>query len=280
MATKIPAFTYTGAHTEKMIGSYWVIFLTTSGTLRFSYDHEIDVTVLGGGGGGGAGNASNGAGGGGGYQTIKYGVNASKGTDYPVVIGTGGSVSTTKGGDGGASSAFGYSADGGKGGGYGDSNSTLAQGGAGGTGSGGSRDSNGGSNTVYAFSNSAFPLYGGGGGAGMQTGGSPYGGRGGEYSGDHEGEAGRGYGGGGRRRGSDANSNNYGGKGYQGVVVIRGARDDQLPVKFDGTALTQMIFNGSEVKSLIFNGTKLFMERVRRCADWSKPKTRFVLREA
>lgn len=290
MATKIPAFTYTGAHTEQMIGDYWVIFLTTSGTLRFSYAHEIDVTVLGGGGGGGTGNSyEGGGGGGGGYQTIEFGVDLSAATAYDIVVGGGGSGGYRGEGGGGSdgtaggqSSAFGFTADGGKGGQY---DNAGGAGGAGGTGNGGNHRSAGESNTVHAFSDASFPLYGGGGGGGQAAGGSPYGGAGGAYpqGESHSGKAGCGYGGGGgggRSMGSGADYTNPGGAGYQGIVVIRGSRDDQLPVKFGGTTLTRMTFDGSEVKHLIYGGTKLFMERVRRCADWSKPKTRFVLQEA
>ena len=71
-----------------------------------------------------------------------------------------------------------------------------------------------------------------------------------------------------------------GGKGGSGIVILRSDQDDQLPVKFGATTLTKMVFDGSEVKHLVYNGTRLFMERVRRCVDWSRPKMRFVLQEA
>ena len=44
MAKKIPAFTYTGQYSTMNNDSYWYIFLTTSGTLTFTYAKtSIDV---------------------------------------------------------------------------------------------------------------------------------------------------------------------------------------------------------------------------------------------
>ncbi|HIU14939.1 MAG TPA: hypothetical protein IAC49_00680, partial [Candidatus Ventricola intestinavium] len=83
MATKIPAFTYTGTSSTKLSGGYWYLYLKTSGTLKFSYTKTIDVFLVGGGGAGGNGRwGEGGGGGGGGYTKTVKGLTASAGTGY------------------------------------------------------------------------------------------------------------------------------------------------------------------------------------------------------
>ena len=138
--TSLPKFSYTGTYTTELRKDWgWVIRFTSSGTLIFTEDQTIDISILAGGGSGGSGNASVGGGGGGGWQTIKYGVSVTAGEEYPIVVGSGGQGAIGRSNTGGTSSAFGFTAAGGNGGGFGDSSSTWAQGGAGGTGVGGTR---------------------------------------------------------------------------------------------------------------------------------------------
>ena len=266
--SSLPAFTYTGNYTTELRSDWgWVIRFTSNGVLKFDEDQRIDVHILGGGGQGGGGNASPGGGGGGGYQTMKYSVAAIAGTPYTIVIGEGGGNKSGSGEDGDPSTAFGFTADGGKGGSYGDSKSTPTKGGAGGTGNGAGSSGIGVSNSVREFGgDSSWPIYGGGGGSDDDgVGGYPYGG-------SEEGAA-TGYGGGGAGCSATGDSSSEGGSGGSGIVAIRNSEVLELPVKFDGVTLLKMYFNGQEVKHLIHNGTKLFIERMRRCSDWSKPKT-------
>ena len=54
-----------------------------------------------------------------------------------------------------------------------------------------------------------------------------------------------------------------GGAGGSGIVCIRNSEDDMLPVKFNGTQLTQMTFNGEAVTGLIYGGTRIFADALR-----------------
>jgi hypothetical protein len=126
-------------------GSNWRIELKESGNLNVKVATNIDAHLVGGGGGGGRcgfydyyGGTSGGGGGGGGYTLTQSNISLSV-QNYPIVVGAGGdyasiTVYSDKGGrrgeDGGASVAFGYTANGGIGGGAGD-------GGNGGSGGGG-----------------------------------------------------------------------------------------------------------------------------------------------
>ena len=116
-------------------GTKWRIKFLTSGTFIPLSDMTIDVFLVGGGGGGGAGGAgSAGAGGGGGYtKTIKYIMLTAK-TEYPIIIGAGGDgyphPNVHQGTNGGESSAFNQSVNGGNGG-------SDTRGGDGGSGGGG-----------------------------------------------------------------------------------------------------------------------------------------------
>ncbi|MGN0773072.1 MAG: hypothetical protein ACI4MP_04705, partial [Candidatus Ventricola sp.] len=56
-----------------------------------------------------------------------------------------------------------------------------------------------------------------------------------------------------------------GGAGGSGIVCIRNSADDVLPVKFNGTWLTNMTFNGEAVTGLIYGGTRIFAQGMRRC---------------
>ena len=132
-----PVFTYTGTYelvddadadisAETTWQGDWKLRLLTSGTLTFSkIDSDIDVFLVGGGGGSGKSNTDRGAGGG--YTHTERAVAVDDGTPYEVIVGAGGLQSS----NGGASSAFGYSANGGT------------------TSSGGSGGGTGGQSTLY-----------------------------------------------------------------------------------------------------------------------------------
>ena len=96
----------------------WQIKFTKSGTLKFQLFplRKIDVFCVGGGGGACASNGWNGIGGGGGYTKTGLNKSVTLNTNYSIVIGAGGkgiNLGTAK--DGGASSAFSVTANGGKG---------------------------------------------------------------------------------------------------------------------------------------------------------------------
>ena len=170
-------FTYTGT-TLPVINDgsgNWRIKFITDGTFTPLVDMIIDVFLVGGGGGS---NGTHPGGGGGGYTTTQKTITLSANTPYTIVVGLGGSPGI----NGGASSAFGYTANGGN-------KSTTYNGGAGGSGggcgahsdgcgggSGGSNGSNGGSNCgsggtgqgtsigTREFGEASGTLYSGGGG--------------------------------------------------------------------------------------------------------------------
>ena len=138
----------------------WRIKFLTSGTLTFqsTLSHGIDVFLVGGGAGGVAyvGTMVATAGGGAGYTKTQKGVAVTRETAYPITIGAGGAgkgasgsgSGSATGNNGGNTSAFGYTASGGKGGQAGHAyypetyNYNWAQGGNGG--SGGAPDVGGG----------------------------------------------------------------------------------------------------------------------------------------
>ena len=108
-----PAYTYTGNAQLIDDGNYhWRIKFLTSGVLKFTSlgnGDSLDVFCLG--GGGSPSNASGAkGGGGGGYTTTQKGVIAALNTDYPIVVGAGG---TAAGVGGGQTSALGTVANGG-----------------------------------------------------------------------------------------------------------------------------------------------------------------------
>lgn len=105
----VPLFTYTG--TSEMItqeSPNWQVNLTSSGVFMPTSNMTVDLFVLGAGGAG----SKNGYGGGGGYYTTTT-KTLLAGTSYLIVVGAGG---TTHEQDGGISSAFEVTANGGEGG--------------------------------------------------------------------------------------------------------------------------------------------------------------------
>lgn len=226
---KIPGFTYSGSYkivddsgnTITTTQGNWKIRFLTSGTLKFTSLNGaaggIDVFLVGGGGGGG-GAVDYSGGGGGGYTKTSKAVSVSTGKSYSIVVGAGGGVQA----NGGNSSAFGFTAAGGKCGG-------ASAGGAGGSG-GGKGACNGGSNggngsdgsgvgqgtTTREFGLSSGTLYAGGGGGGTVSGTTGTGGSGGGAKGGASASANTGGGGG----GGWSNS----GSGGSGIVIIRNKR--------------------------------------------------------
>lgn len=222
----------------------WRIKFLKSGILRFnSITDSIDVFCVGGGGGGSTG------GGAGGYTETQKGIVVSTGTDYTITIGEGGAgtdgSAASKGSDGGVTSAFNVSADGGKGcsdifgadggsgGGAGSSDYPNAYaGGAGGSnGSSGSDNTqitggNGQEKTTREFGESTGTLYAGGGGGGGR---SLSGGAGGDGGGGAGGGAGRSAQAGDENTGGGGGGSYYhsGAAGGSGIVVIRNARSPQ-----------------------------------------------------
>ncbi len=243
-SNKLPAFTYTGTYTEldDGNGNRRVKFLT-SGTFTPEKDVTLDVFIVGGGAAGGtAWDAVIGGvgGGGGGYANTILSVVAQAGVGYPIV------VAAASTGDGNTSSAFNYSALGGKkptltpetgyiyhggAGGSGGGGGGISSGaGAGGTngGNGGNGQSVGGvgqGTTTREFGESAGDLYGGGGAGGGNTavasGGAGGGGTGGNSStSPTNGVANTGGGGGGTYSARSLTS----ASGASGIVVIRNHR--------------------------------------------------------
>ncbi len=273
MAKKIPAYAYTGRHEASSDGTYWYIYLESSGRLKFDYGKTVDVCLVGGGGGGMSVNhygSSGASGGGGGSVKNLSSVALAAGEEADITIGKGGAAQE----NGTATSAFGSSAGGG----------TAGAGGNGGKDTGGSgADGDAG---IRAFGDSAADYYGGdgGGGAGGQTddygkggaGGGGDGGTGGRpgiQGGNGEnGEANTGGGGGG---GGSGNSFEYdtgvinvtggkGGAGGSGVVIIRGTQDDLIPVFFNGTQLSAVFLNGRKAAGLIYDGVRVYFRRMMR----------------
>ena len=145
----MPKFTYSGNYTLLDDGDdNWRVKFLTSGTLTFEKNPgTIDVFLCGGGAGGrkAAGWAGWGAAGGGGGYTKTQVFTPQKDTEYEIIIGAGGAVDTV----GGASSAFGFSANGGNIGG-----SSYLSGDNGNAGTGGAVGSGaGGGSRVYSGAN-------------------------------------------------------------------------------------------------------------------------------
>ena len=223
-----PVFTYTGTCEILNDSSSWRIKFKTNGTLTFSGPIMIDAFLVGGGGGGGGCQKTHsnsdiyaGGGGGGGYtKTAKRNILESN-TNYPIVIGAGGtyggwSASSTSGGTttfnnyvayggAGGSGGGGMGGNGGSGGGHGDGGSGGSNGGNGGSswlGNGGT----GQGTTTREFGEASGTLYSTGGiGSGYASAGA---------------NTGNG-GGGGQARPIDHCD---GGTGGSGIVVIRNAR--------------------------------------------------------
>lgn len=244
-----PEFTYTGTckivdDSGNEISDFaawtgnWKIRFLTSGTFTVtnahSWDRKVDIFLVGG-GGGGAYNANVGiTGGGGGYTTTARAIHVSVGQSYAIQIGAGGNSGRSPS-DGGATSALGKTALGGKwgrgntggaggsgGGGYVHSTTTGS-----GAGAGGSDGSNGGSGagaggtgqgtTTREFGESTGKLYAGGGASNVAGSITPIGGAGGGGNPDASGEANTGGG-----CGGTSNSVLHGGSG---IAIIRNARE-------------------------------------------------------
>ena len=155
-------FTYTGnCEIVDDSNGNWKIRFLTSGNLTFTRDVDIDVFLVGGGGSGSIVYGGGGGGGGSGY-TKSASTSIVKNTSYSIVIGAGGAgLSETygsSGNNGGASSAFNFSAAGGFGGSGYDGGAGGSGGGAGGfqqsAGAGGTNGGNG-SGTTYVGLGSA-----------------------------------------------------------------------------------------------------------------------------
>lgn len=255
----IPEFTYIGGTYEIVDDSdtpivtsqdNWKIRFLTSGTLNFSQlngaSNGIDLFLVG--GGGGSGGKSISGGGGGGYTASHGGISVSTGIDYEIVVGDGGVKNATSGtnsaagGDGGASSAFGESIEGGKGGASynSDTQSRTVKGGDGGSGGAGSLWNaayNGGSD---GRDGSASSTANKGLGQGTSTRefyeldqdatATLYAGGGGNHANDKWGVGGAGGGGGTGTAGGNGVDNlgggasGYGYAGGTGIVIIRNAR--------------------------------------------------------
>ena len=255
----IPSFSYTGlfevvndndeniSTTEKN----WKIRFLTSGILTInSFNNssdKIDVFLVGGGGAGGKSYGafgsegffgSGGGGGAGGYTATYKGVSFGLNT-YEIVVGSGGTAQNI---NGGTTSAFGFNAEGGKGGSSAAKANYSASGGIGGSngGTGGNyanRGSNPGYNgspgqgtTTQEFGDNNNKFYAGGGAGGQgyngYVGGSPFvsgaiGGGGGSYS---MGATNSGGGGGGASSYYAGPKSPSGAAGGSGIVIIRNAR--------------------------------------------------------
>lgn len=239
------SFSYTGTIIPPTYDEQgnWEFSLLDSGQLKFKRDPgRIDVFCVGGGAGGATkqqfnDNSDAAAGGGGGYTLTATGITIDKRVVYEIQIGAGGEVNA----DGGNTTAFGYTAEGGKKG--------TAYGGNGGNGGGGwgsDRPGDGGSDgndgtsgqdldgdlhdttaggkgqrnrqdsqetTTRAFRDANGKLFAGGGGGYCRR--TQYVGKGGEGGGGDSGTAG------------ETNMGGGGGamaRGGSGIVIIRNAR--------------------------------------------------------
>lgn len=151
----VPKFTYTGQYIFIDDGSgNWRIKFLTSGVLTFLKDVLVDVFLVGA-GGGGKGAASVKAGGGSGYTKTVKSIAIAKNTQYAIEIGVSGESI-----DGGSTSAFNATAEGGKVGG-----SSFGNGGNGGSGGGGFGAAGG----IDGANGSTNSLYRGGTGQGTTT---------------------------------------------------------------------------------------------------------------
>lgn len=275
----IPSFTYTGDYEiltdDDIIAASqtenWKIRFLTSGTLTIQTlngaTDGIDVFCVGGGGGGGSGldavasgTGGAGGGGGGGYVTTQKDVQLMRGTDYAIVVGSGGNGGTKEGNgaDGGTTSAFGITA---KGGGGGKGGSSKGSAGGAGTGAGGKGVTSvgysgggavDGEDGVQEFGETTGKIYfgaGGGGGGGQNTGndygqypqtaapavgGKTGGGDGGVANTNDtvtDGQTNTGAGGGGGGNNQQSGYNDFGqppgGAGGSGIVIIRNARKEE-----------------------------------------------------
>lgn len=255
----IPAFTYDGDYETKSDADYWYILLKSSGTLTLSRKKTVDAILIGGGGAGQNGTASSRRGGGSGYNQQPEGVELAAKTEYVVVIGDGAARGSNQTGE--ATTAFGYTANGGHSG----------QNGGAGTAQGGANYSDSsdgaGGDGFLLFDTELLGWVCGAGGGGSATADlvvNPPGGKGGGGNGGYlafggsDGEANTGGGGGAGGYNSGQELSGSGGAGGNGLVVIRGTQKDGIPVVFDGTELDAIVFDGVEVESLIVDGVTVY----------------------
>lgn len=266
-------FTYTGEYViVPENDTDWKVKFLTSGTFTATDALLIDVFAVGGGGSGsnastyGGASASTGAGGGGGYTTTQKSVYLEKDRSYEIVIGDGGSAVANSGSNqygysgknGGVTSGFNITANGGVGGLGGTSGNYIGDGGSGGSGGGaaainasnatagvGGSDGSNGSNgaapygtlhnggtgqgsTTREFGESTGDLYAGGGGGSYRNGtttaagGEGGGGTGnGAVNGTNNGTTNTGGGGGGQGYGGTQRNSGAGGSG---ILIIRNHR--------------------------------------------------------
>lgn len=230
-------FNWTGSDNSYLVlndgDNNWRIKFLTSGIFTPLRSMSIDLFLVG--GGGGSDNSSSthytAAGAGGGYTLTIKSIKLLANTEYSIVVGAGGS-----GTNGGASSAFGYTANGGKSGAVGGTN--PLDGGSGGSGGGsktaskaydgGSDGSDGGKEiggtggygqktTTREFGEETGDLYSGGGGAYGNNGTTGNGGAGGGANGKESAEDNTGGGAGGAAGKSITT-------GGSGIVIIRNRR--------------------------------------------------------
>ncbi len=231
-------FYFTGNYSvENETNDNWKIKFLSTGYLITSSNKNIDAFLVGGGGGGGSGA---GAGGGGGYTLTQSNISLLINNGYKINVGLGGAggKSDSGGNDGLLTSAFGYNANGGQGGG-GWSSSVRGKGGNGGSGGGGGSNAapggaggNDGNNgiiggvgtfgtgqgsTTREFANVSGTLYGSGGGGGNNGLGSNGASSGGNYGAATNATVNTGGGGGGSGSGGGYNAGN----GGSGIVIVR-----------------------------------------------------------
>jgi hypothetical protein len=239
------------------------IFTNTVGTtnLNVTVGGNVDYLIVAGGGGGGRSDSASGGDGGGGGGVLSGSLTVTA-SNYSITIGTGGArgyrtaiPSEVFATNGGFSSAFGLTANGGKGGkgrtGLPESDNTSASGGGNNTtGNGGLANGNVGGNGFAWSINST--TYGGGGGGGSTggsyiNGGQGGGGKGGYYSGfaGTDGDANTGGGGGGG--GKTFSAHVGGGSGGSGIVIVRYVNPGIVLVNSNATSITE--------NSAVFNAT-------------------------
>ena len=174
-------FTWSGSDGTYLViddgGGNWRIKFLSSGVFTPLKDMTIDAFLVGGGAGGGNGILANAApGGGSGYTTTVNSVQLTANTEYSIVVGAGGTATN----NGGTSTAFEATANGGR---SGSGSASSAKGGNGGSGGGG-RDGEGGvdgangggvnggtgqGTTTREFGESTGDLYATGGGSDSST---------------------------------------------------------------------------------------------------------------
>lgn len=247
VSSYLPKYYYTGLNQIIDEGNFnWKLKLLSTGTLLLNEDiGKVDVFLSGGGGGGGF---DQGGGGGGGYTKTVKGVAIQVASPYPIVVGGGGVKGTgdTVGGTGGASSAFGTTANGGIGGetftrqnaSSQTNDNSYREGGAGGSaggyggdngntagcsdGASGNFGAKGQGTTTREFADPGGALYAGGGGGGRTDGKSKPGGAGGGGTGASTNATNGGINTGGG--GGGAGVRGTPGAGGSGIVIIRNHR--------------------------------------------------------